>query len=107
MVKTVFLDQKLQKRKLTYEFDQRCARSLNIAYRQLAQRCNRSFFLFPAVTLVICWNDGTKYGLTHDHFISNNINDAVPSYLETGQYNAVKTTPTNAIPNFVRIQIYE
>ena len=30
-----------------------------------------------------------------DHFIAaTNINDAVPSYLETGQYNAVKTIPT-------------
>ncbi len=51
-------------------------------------------------------------GLPINHFVAaTNINDAVPSYLKTGKYSPVKTTPTisNAMDvgdpsNFVRIQ---
>ena len=53
-----------------------------------------------------------KMGLPIDHFVAaTNVNDAVPAYLESGNYQAVKTTPTisNAMDvgdpsNFVRIQ---
>ena len=85
-----------------------------LAYRQLKKKKQ------PLVVAVPSGNFGNicagmiaqQMGLPIDHFIAaTNVNDAVPSYLESGNYQAVKTTPTisNAMDvgdpsNFVRIQ---
>jgi threonine synthase len=121
MVKTAFLDQEITaKRKLTSANSINVARWLPqmlyyfIAYRQLAQRKQPIVFSVPSGNFgnICAGMIGQNMGLPIDHFIAaTNINDAVPSYLETGQYAAVKTTPTisNAMDvgdpsNFVRIQ---
>ena len=85
-----------------------------LAYRQLKHK-NK-----PLVVAVPSGNFGNicagmiaqQMGLPIDHFVAaTNVNDAVPAYLESGNYQAVKTTPTisNAMDvgdpsNFVRIQ---
>ena len=121
MVKTAFLDQEITaKRKLTSANSINVARWLPqmlyyfIAYRQLAQRKQPLVFSVPSGNFgnICAGMIGQNMGLPIDHFIAaTNINDAVPAYLETGQYAAVKTTPTisNAMDvgdpsNFVRIQ---
>jgi threonine synthase len=121
MVKTAFLDQEITaKRKLTSANSINVARWLPqmlyyfIAYRQLAQRNQPLVFSVPSGNFgnICAGMIGQNMGLPIDHFIAaTNINDAVPAYLETGQYAAVKTTPTisNAMDvgdpsNFVRIQ---
>ena len=121
MVKTAFLDQEITvKRKLTSANSINVARWLPqmlyyfIAYRQLAHRKQPFVFSVPSGNFgnICAGMIGQNMGLPIDHFIAaTNINDAVPAYLETGQYAAVKTTPTisNAMDvgdpsNFVRIQ---
>ena len=121
MVKTAFLDQEITaKRKLTSANSINVARWLPqmlyyfIAYRQLAQRKQPLVFSVPSGNFgnICAGMIGQNMGLPINHFIAaTNINDAVPAYLETGQYAAVKTTPTisNAMDvgdpsNFVRIQ---
>ena len=121
MVKTTFLDQDITaKRKLTSANSINVARWLPqmlyyfIAYRQLAHRKQPLVFSVPSGNFgnICAGMIGQNMGLPIDHFIAaTNINDAVPAYLETGQYAAVKTTPTisNAMDvgdpsNFVRIQ---
>lgn len=121
MVKTAFLDQEITaKRKLTSANSINVARWLPqmlyyfIAYRQLAERKQALVFSVPSGNFgnICAGMMGQNMGLPIDHFIAaTNINDAVPAYLETGQYAAVKTTPTisNAMDvgdpsNFVRIQ---
>ena len=121
MVKTAFLDQEITaKRKLTSANSINVARWLPqmlyyfIAYRQLAQRKQPLVFSVPSGNFgnICAGMIGQNMGLPIDHFIAaTNINDAVPAYLETGQYTAVKTVPTisNAMDvgdpsNFVRIQ---
>jgi threonine synthase len=121
MVKTAFLDQEITaKRKLTSANSINVARWLPqmlyyfIAYRQLAQRKQPLVFSVPSGNFgnICAGMIGQNMGLPIDHFIAaTNINDAVPAYLETGQYITVKTAPTisNAMDvgdpsNFVRIQ---
>lgn len=121
MVKTAFLDTEItNQRKLTSANSINVARWLPqmlyyfLAYRQLKKKKQ------PLVVAVPSGNFGNicagmiaqQMGLPIDHFIAaTNVNDAVPSYLESGNYQAVKTTPTisNAMDvgdpsNFVRIQ---
>jgi len=121
MVKTAFLDKEITaSRKLTSANSINVARWLPqmlyyfIAYRQLAERKQPLVFSVPSGNFgnICAGMMGQNMGLPIDHFIAaTNINDAVPTYLETGNYNAVKTTPTisNAMDvgdpsNFVRIQ---
>ena len=121
MVKTAFLDQEITaKRKLTSANSINVARWLPqmlyyfIAYRQLAQRKQPLVFSVPSGNFgnICAGMIGQNMGLPINHFIAaTNINDAVPAYLETGQYTTVKTAPTisNAMDvgdpsNFVRIQ---
>ena len=121
MVKTAFLDQEITaKRKLTSANSINVARWLPqmlyyfIAYRQLAHRKQPLVFSVPSGNFgnICAGMIGQNMGLPIDHFIAaTNINDAVPAYLETGQYAPVKTTSTisNAMDvgdpsNFVRIQ---
>ena len=121
MVKTAFLDTEItNQRTLTSANSINVARWLPqmlyyfLAYRQLKYK-NK-----PLVVAVPSGNFGNicagmiaqQMGLPIDHFIAaTNVNDAVPAYLESGNYKAVKTTPTisNAMDvgdpsNFVRIQ---
>ena len=121
MVKTAFLDSEItNQRTLTSANSINVARWLPqmlyyfLAYRQLKHK-NK-----PLVVAVPSGNFGNicagmiaqQMGLPIDHFIAaTNVNDAVPAYLESGNYQAVKTTPTisNAMDvgdpsNFVRIQ---
>ena len=121
MVKTAFLDSEITNlRTLTSANSINVARWLPqmlyyfLAYRQLKHK-NK-----PLVVAVPSGNFGNicagmiaqKMGLPIDHFVAaTNVNDAVPAYLESGNYKAVKTTPTisNAMDvgdpsNFVRIQ---
>lgn len=121
MVKTAFLDSEITNQRILTS-----ANSINVArwlpqmlyyflaYRQLKHK-NK-----PLVVAVPSGNFGNicagmiaqQMGLPIDHFIAaTNVNDAVPAYLESGNYQAVKTTPTisNAMDvgdpsNFVRIQ---
>ena len=121
MVKTAFLDKEITAtRKLTSANSINVARWLPqmlyyfIAYRQLAERKQPLVFSVPSGNFgnICAGMMGQNMGLPIDHFIAaTNINDAVPTYLETGDYAAVKTTPTisNAMDvgdpsNFVRIQ---
>ena len=121
MVKTAFLD-----KKLTDMMQLTSANSINIA-RWLSQM----FYFFiayknrphPEKKLVISVPSGNfgnicaglvaqQMGLPIDHLIaSTNINDTVPSYLNSGTYSPKKSKPTisNAMDvgdpsNFVRIQ---
>ena len=121
MVKTTFLDSEItNQRTLTSANSINVARWLPqmlyyfLAYRQLKHK-NK-----PLVVAVPSGNFGNicagmiaqQMGLPIDHFVAaTNVNDAVPAYLESGNYQAVKTTPTisNAMDvgdpsNFVRIQ---
>ena len=121
MVKTAFLDTEItNERTLTSANSINVARWLPqmlyyfLAYRQLKHK-NK-----PLVVAVPSGNFGNicagmiaqQMGLPIDHFVAaTNVNDAVPAYLESGNYQAVKTTPTisNAMDvgdpsNFVRIQ---
>ena len=121
MVKTAFLDCEItNQRTLTSANSINVARWLPqmlyyfLAYRQLKHK-NK-----PLVVAVPSGNFGNicagmiaqQMGLPIDHFVAaTNVNDAVPAYLESGNYQAVKTTPTisNAMDvgdpsNFVRIQ---
>ena len=121
MVKTAFLDSEItNQRTLTSANSINVARWLPqmlyyfLAYRQLKHK-NK-----PLVVAVPSGNFGNicagmiaqQMGLPIDHFVAaTNVNDAVPAYLESGNYQAVKTTPTisNAMDvgdpsNFVRIQ---
>ena len=121
MVKTAFLDSEItNQRTLTSANSINVARWLPqmlyyfLAYRQLKHK-NK-----PLVIAVPSGNFGNicagmiaqQMGLPIDHFVAaTNVNDAVPAYLESGNYQAVKTTPTisNAMDvgdpsNFVRIQ---
>ena len=121
MVKTAFLDSEITNQRILTS-----ANSINVArwlpqmlyyflaYRQLKHK-NK-----PLVVAVPSGNFGNicagmiaqQMGLPIDHFVAaTNVNDAVPAYLESGNYQAVKTTPTisNAMDvgdpsNFVRIQ---
>ena len=121
MVKTAFLDSEItNQRTLTSANSINVARWLPqmlyyfLAYRQLKHK-NK-----PLVVAVPSGNFGNicagmiaqQMGLPIDHFVAaTNVNDAVPAYLESGFYQALKTTPTisNAMDvgdpsNFVRIQ---
>ena len=121
MVKTAFLESEItNQRTLTSANSINVARWLPqmlyyfLAYRQLKHK-NK-----PLVVAVPSGNFGNicagmiaqQMGLPIDHFVAaTNVNDAVPAYLESGNYQAVKTTPTisNAMDvgdpsNFVRIQ---
>lgn len=121
MVKTAFLDESITaSRKLTSANSINVARWLPqmlyyfIAYKQLADKNQPLAFSVPSGNFgnICAGMIGQNMGLPINHFIAaTNINDAVPSYLETGTYNAVQTTPTisNAMDvgdpsNFVRIQ---
>ena len=121
MVKTAFLDNEItSQRTLTSANSINVARWLPqmlyyfLAYRQLKHK-NK-----PLVVAVPSGNFGNicagmiaqQMGLPIDHFVAaTNVNDAVPAYLKSGNYQPVKTTPTisNAMDvgdpsNFVRIQ---
>ena len=121
MVKTAFLDKEItSKRKLTSANSINVARWLPqmlyyfIAYRALASRKQPIVFSVPSGNFgnICAGMMAQQMGLPIDHFIAcTNVNDAVPTYLETGKYNAVNTTPTisNAMDvgdpsNFIRIQ---
>ena len=121
MVKTAFLDSEItNQRTLTSANSINVARWLPqmlyyfLAYRQLKHKKK------PLVVAVPSGNFGNicagmiaqQMGLPIDHFVAaTNVNDAVPAYLKSGNYQPVKTTPTisNAMDvgdpsNFVRIQ---
>ena len=121
MVKTAFLDSEItNQRTLTSANSINVARWLPqmlyyfLAYRQLKHKNE------PLVVAVPSGNFGNicagmiaqQMGLPIDHFVAaTNVNDAVPAYLKSGNYQPVKTTPTisNAMDvgdpsNFVRIQ---
>ena len=121
MVKTAFLDSEItNQRTLTSANSINVARWLPqmlyyfLAYRQLKHKKK------PLVVAVPSGNFGNicagmiaqQMGLPIDHFVAaTNVNDAVPVYLKSGNYQPVKTTPTisNAMDvgdpsNFVRIQ---
>jgi threonine synthase len=121
MVKTAFLDSDISsKRKLTSANSINIARWLPqmlyyfIAYRSLAHLKKPLVFSVPSGNFgnICAGMMAQQMGLPIDHFIAcTNVNDAVPTYLETGNYKAVTTTPTisNAMDvgdpsNFVRIQ---
>lgn len=125
MVKTAFLDQEItSKRKLTSANSINVARWLPqmlyyfLAYRQLADKEQPLVFSVPSGNFgnICSGMIGQQMGLPIDHFVAcTNVNDSVPTYLETGNYQAIKTTPTisNAMDvgdpsNFIRIQkIYQ
>ena len=86
-----------------------------LAYRQLKHKNKPLVVAVPSGNFGnICGNDRPTNGSSIDHFVAaTNVNDAVPAYLESGFYQALKTTPTisNAMDvgdpsNFVRIQKY-
>ncbi len=121
MVKTAFLDKEItSKRNLTSANSINVARWLPqmlyyfIAYRTLASKKQPIVFAVPSGNFgnICAGMMAQQMGLPIDHFIAcTNINDAVPTYLETGRYKAVTTRPTisNAMDvgdpsNFVRIQ---
>lgn len=121
MVKEAFLDTAITNdHKLTSANSINIARWLPqmlyyfIAYKQYSQKQT------PLVISVPSGNFGNicagmiaqQMGLPIDHFIaSTNVNDVVPTYLETENYQPIKTTPTlsNAMDvgdpsNFVRVK---
>ena len=121
MVKTAFLDQDItSKRKLTSANSINVARWLPqmlyyfLAYRQLEDKKQPLVFSVPSGNFgnICSGMIGQQMGLHIDHFVAcTNVNDSVPTYLKTENYQAVKTTPTisNAMDvgdpsNFIRIQ---
>ena len=120
MVKTAFLDPGLSSVNLTSANSINVARWLPqmlyyfIAYRALKSKNKRLVFSVPSGNFgnICAGIMGQQMGLPIDHFIaSTNVNDAVPRYLETGNYVPMPTIQTisNAMDvgnpsNFVRIQ---
>ena len=120
MVKTAFLDPGLSSLNLTSANSINVARWLPqmlyyfIAYRALKSKNKRLVFSVPSGNFgnICAGIMGQQMGLPIDHFIaSTNVNDAVPRYLETGNYVPMPTIQTisNAMDvgnpsNFVRIQ---
>ena len=121
MVKTAFLDKEItDKVHLTSANSINVARWLPqmlyyfIAYKQLANTGKSIVVSVPSGNFgnICAGMMAQQMGLPIDHFIaSTNVNDAVPSYMNTGVYQAIKTTPTisNAMDvgdpsNFIRIQ---
>ena len=120
MVKTAFLDPGLSSINLTSANSINVARWLPqmlyyfIAYRSLKSKNKRLVFSVPSGNFgnICAGIMGQQMGLPIDHFIaSTNVNDAVPRYLETGNYDPLPTIQTisNAMDvgnpsNFIRIQ---
>ena len=121
MVKTAFLDATInEKIQLTSANSINVARWLPqmfyffIAYRKLKQLNKDLVFSIPSGNFgnICAGMMAQKMGLPIKHFIaSTNVNDTVPSYLETGAYEPKPTIPTlsNAMDvsdpsNFIRIQ---
>ncbi len=120
MVKTAFLDKGLFSINLTSANSINVARWLPqmfyyfIAYRALISKNKKLVFSVPSGNFgnVCAGIMGQQMGLPIDHFIaSTNVNDAVPRFLETGNYDPIPTIQTisNAMDvgnpsNFVRIQ---
>ena len=121
MVKTAFLDSEItNQRTLTSANSINVARWLPqmlyyfLAYRQLKHKNKALVVAVPSGNFgnICAGMIAQQMGLPIDHFVAaTNVNDAVPAYLQSGNYQAVKTTPTisNAMDvgdpsNFVRIQ---
>ncbi len=121
MVKTAFLDANInEKIQLTSANSINVARWLPqmfyffIAYRKLKHLNKDLVFSIPSGNFgnICAGMMAQKMGLPIKHFIaSTNVNDTVPSYLETGAYEPKPTIPTlsNAMDvsdpsNFIRIQ---
>ena len=121
MVKTAFLDATInEKIQLTSANSINVARWLPqmfyffIAYRKLKHLNKDLVFSIPSGNFgnICAGMMAQKMGLPIKHFIaSTNVNDTVPSYLETGAYEPKPTIPTlsNAMDvsdpsNFIRIQ---
>lgn len=121
MVKTAFLDKAItNKIQLTSANSINVARWLPqmlyyfIAYQQLVDNDKSLVVSVPSGNFgnICAGMMAQQMGLPINHFIaSTNVNDAVPSFLSSGVYQAIKTTPTisNAMDvgdpsNFVRIQ---
>ena len=121
MVKTAFLDATInEKIQLTSANSINVARWLPqmfyffIAYRKLKQLNKDLVFSIPSGNFgnICAGMMAQKMGLPIKHFIaSTNVNDTVPTYLETGAYEPKPTIPTlsNAMDvsdpsNFIRIQ---
>ena len=121
MVKTAFLDASInEKIQLTSANSINVARWLPqmfyffIAYRKLKHLNKDLVFSIPSGNFgnICAGMMAQKMGLPIKHFIaSTNVNDTVPTYLETGAYEPKPTIPTlsNAMDvsdpsNFIRIQ---
>jgi threonine synthase len=120
MVKTAFLDTSLSSINLTSANSINVARWLPqmfyyfIAYRALKNKNKKLVFSVPSGNFgnVCAGIMGGQMGLPIDHFIaSTNVNDAVPRFLKTGNYDPMPTIQTisNAMDvgnpsNFIRIQ---
>ena len=121
MVKTAFLDANInEKIQLTSANSINVARWLPqmfyffIAYRKLKHLNKDLVFSIPSGNFgnICAGMMAQKMGLPIKHFIaSTNVNDTVPTYLETGAYEPKPTIPTlsNAMDvsdpsNFIRIQ---
>ena len=120
MVKTAFLDTSLSSINLTSANSINVARWLPqmfyyfIAYRALKNKNKKLVFSVPSGNFgnVCAGIMGRQMGLPIDHFIaSTNVNDAVPRFLKTGNYDPMPTIQTisNAMDvgnpsNFIRIQ---
>ncbi len=120
MVKTAFLDTALSNINLTSANSINVARWLPqmfyyfIAYRALRNKNKKLVFSVPSGNFgnICAGIMGRQMGLPIDHFIaSTNVNDAVPRFMETGNYDPMPTIQTisNAMDvgnpsNFVRIQ---
>ncbi len=120
MVKSAFLDTGLSSINLTSANSINVARWLPqmfyyfIAYRNLKHKNKKLVFSVPSGNFgnICAGIMGKQMGLPIDHFIaSTNLNDSVPRYLETGNYDPQPTIPTlsNAMDvgnpsNFSRIE---
>ena len=120
MVKNAFLDSGLSSVQLTSANSINVARWLPqmfyyfIAYRALKQKNKKLVFSVPSGNFgnICAGLMGQQMGLPINHFIAcTNLNDSVPRYLKTGNYEPLPTKQTisNAMDvgnpsNFIRIQ---
>jgi len=120
MVKAAFLDPSLTKKNLTSANSINVARWLPqmfyyfIAYRSLKNKNKKLVFSVPSGNFgnICAGVMAQQMGLPIDHFIaSTNLNDSVPRYLKTGNFEPLQTIQTisNAMDvgnpsNFIRIQ---
>ena len=103
MVKTAFLDTALSNINLTSANSINVARWLPqmfyyfIAYRALRNKNKKLVFSVPSGNFgnICAGIMGRQMGLPIDHFIaSTNVNDAVPRFMETGNYDPMPTIQT-------------